>query len=283
MTHGSKGVNPANNTRPFLKWAGSKYRIIDRVRNQLPQGKRLIEPFAGSGAVFLNTHYEHYLLTDTNPDLIHLFNFVKEEGDKFIRYAGRLFTDSNNNEKEYYLKRDKLNQCTHLRQRAALFIYLNRHGYNGLCRYNAKGGFNVPFGRYVRPYFPEKEMQAFHLKAQKAEFQIGSFESAFSQSKSGDVIYCDPPYAPLSESSNFTSYSAGGFSLQQQQELASISERTAKKGIPVLISNHNTVFTRQVYKSANKLDKFHVRRFISCKGQKRNHAGEILALYSRVK
>jgi DNA adenine methylase len=277
------GAAPVTKTRPFLKWAGNKYRIIDRVRNQLPPGKRLIEPFAGSGAVFLNTHYDHYLLTDTNPDLIHLFNFIKDEGDKFIRYARRLFTDNNNNEKEYYLKRDKLNHSNNLRQRAALFIYLNRHGYNGLCRYNASGGFNVPFGRYVRPYFPEKEMHKFHIKAQRAEFQIASFESAFSQAKTGDVIYCDPPYVPLSESASFTSYSAGGFSLEQQQQLAEMSKCTAKKGIPVLVSNHNTEFTRQVYKSANRLDEFYVQRFISCNGQKRNHAGEVLALYSHSK
>jgi len=275
-------VMPATNTRPFLKWAGNKYRIIDRVRKQLPHGKRLIEPFAGSGAVFLNTNFDSYLLTDTNPDLIHLYNFIKEEGDKFIRYAKRLFTDNNNCEKEYYLKREKFNQSRNLRERAALFIYLNRHGYNGLCRYNSKGGFNVPFGRYIRPYFPEKELNQFHHKSQNAEFKVSSFELTFNLAEAGDVIYCDPPYVPLTTSANFTSYCAGGFAMKQQQLLAEISEQSAQNGIPVLISNHNTAFTRRVYNKADKLDKFHVRRFISCNGQKRNHAGEVLALYSQI-
>lgn len=74
-----------NNTRPFLKWAGNKYRIIDHVREALPQGKRLIEPFAGSAAVFLNTDYEHYIINDNNPDLIHLYNILKKEGATFIK------------------------------------------------------------------------------------------------------------------------------------------------------------------------------------------------------
>ena len=85
--------NNKNNIRPFLKWAGNKYRIIDRVREALPQGKRLIEPFAGSAAVFLNTNYERYLVSDSNPDLINLFNCVKDEGEDFIKYCKRFFTE----------------------------------------------------------------------------------------------------------------------------------------------------------------------------------------------
>lgn len=266
--------------RPFLKWAGNKFRIIDEIHKMLPaEGNRLIEPFAGSAAVFLNTNYERYLISDCNPDLINLYNTLKKEGTDFIKYCKRLFTDKNNTSEKYYYFREQFNRTTDIRRRSALFVYLNRHGYNGLCRYNAKGGFNVPFGRYKRPYFPQKEMEFFYKKSRLATFKIASFETVISNAKKGDVIYCDPPYVPLSESANFTSYSAGGFSKDQQIELVNKAKAAANKGLSVLISNHRTNFTDEIYRNATKRDYFTVRRYISCNGKKRHHAGEVLALF----
>ncbi len=265
--------------RPFLKWAGNKYRIIGRIKNLLPGGSRLIEPFTGSGAVFLNTDYEHYLLSDNNPDLINLYNILKQEGNKFIRYCKRYFNGNYNNAESYYLLRDRFNHSRNERQKAALFVYLNRHGYNGLCRYNAKGGYNVPFGRYKCPYFPQNEMLAFHAKAQQAEFVVSSFENTMTNTQEGDVIYCDPPYVPLSNSANFTSYSSGGFNLDKQQQLALLAEQSASRGVPVLISNHNTAFTQEAYRAATQHDTFKARRYISCNGDDRRNAGEVLALF----
>ncbi len=267
------------NIRPFLKWAGNKYRILDRIKQLLPNGSRLIEPFTGSGAVFLNTEFERYVLNDNNPDLINLYGFIKQEGMPFIRYCKRYFTGKYNNPESYYLLRERFNQSGNARQKAALFVYLNRHGYNGLCRYNAKGGYNVPFGRYQRPYFPQKEMLAFHHKAQRAELVVGSFEAAFANTRQGDVIYCDPPYVPLSASANFTSYSAGGFDLNKQQHLAQLASAAAKQGIPVLISNHHTRFTERAYQAATQHQTFQVQRYISCNGEKRENVGEVLALF----
>lgn len=265
--------------RPFLKWAGNKYRILDKVKKRLPQGKRLVEPFAGSGAVFLNTDYDRYLLCDSNRDLIELYTLLKEEGAEFIELAQSLFTAANNRPERYYALREEFNHCIERERRAALFVYLNRHGYNGLCRYNASGGFNVPFGRYKRPYFPTREMLAFHQKAQRARFRHQDFVTTIKQSRRGDVIYCDPPYVPLSPSANFTNYSAGGFNLAQQEKLASLSENAAERGIPVLISNHNTPYARDIYHKA-RLHRFVVQRYISCHGKGRDKAGELLALYS---
>lgn len=273
-------LNATLASRPFLKWAGNKYRVIERIKKLLPSGSRLIEPFTGSAAVFLNTDYEYYLLSDTNADLINLYNILKQEGNKFIRYCKRYFNGNYNNAESYYQLRDRFNRCKNSRQKAALFVYLNRHGYNGLCRYNAKGGYNVPFGRYQHPYFPQKEMLAFHHKAQQAEFIVSSFEDTMANTRPGDVIYCDPPYVPLSNSANFTSYSAGGFNLDKQKQLAQLAEEAAKRGIPVLISNHNTRFTQQAYQMATQRDTFQVRRYISCNGENRQNAGEVLALFS---
>jgi DNA adenine methylase len=267
--------------RPFLKWAGNKFRIVDRVKKKLPEGKRLVEPFTGSGALFLNTEYDEYLLCDANRDLIELYTILQDEGDAFIEEARRYFDDRYNNEESFYELREEFNTARKHEKRAVLFLYLNRHGYNGLCRYNAKGRFNVPFGRYKRPYFPEKEMRAFHHKAQRAVFKHSSFEQTMAETRQGDVIYCDPPYVPLSASANFTSYSAGGFSLEQQQQLANLAQENARRGVPVLISNHSTELTRRIYKEAGaKCGRaFSVQRFISCNGKQRNMASELLALF----
>lgn len=265
--------------RPFLKWAGNKYRIIDRVQSSLPQGRRLIEPFVGSAAVFLNTDYPRYLLADSNKDLIDLYQILQAEGPGFIKDCSRLFRPANNSSEAYYRLREEFNACSDVRRRTILFVYLNRHGYNGLCRYNAKGGFNVPFGRYKTPYFPADEMLAFHHKAQRAVFRHEDFEKSMRRARAGDVVYCDPPYVPLSNSSNFTAYSAGGFSLQQQERLAQLAERAVARGISVLISNHNTEFTRQAYDAA-RIESLSVQRYISCQGHKRRKVDELLALYS---
>lgn len=199
MVRKSTSAVPNGTIRPFLKWAGNKFRIIDRVKRKLPEGKRLVEPFVGSAAVFLNTDYDRYLLCDSNRDLITLYSLLKEEGTAFIEVIRPLFSESNNTPERYYALRDEFNTSNDPAHRAALFVYLNRHGYNGLCRYNAKGGFNVPFGRYKRPYFPEQEMVAFHVKAQRARFKHQDFASTMKRSRQGDVIYCLYIINPASE------------------------------------------------------------------------------------
>jgi DNA adenine methylase len=269
---------PTTPLRPFLKWAGNKYRLLERIRAMLPPGRRLVEPFVGSGAVFLNTDYPRYLLTDTNKDLVDLYLLLQAEGADFIDECRLLFTPANNQADRYYRLRAEFNESDDVRRRAALFVYLNRHGYNGLCRYSAKGGFNVPFGRYKRPYFPATEMLAFHRKSRRAVFRHADFGETMTSTRAGDVVYCDPPYVPLSASSNFTNYSAGGFSANQQIELADSARRLAGKGIPVLISNHNTRFAQGIY-AGSKIENFQVQRNISCNGTHRGKAGELLALF----
>ncbi|RUO73603.1 Dam family site-specific DNA-(adenine-N6)-methyltransferase [Idiomarina seosinensis] len=266
--------------RAFLKWAGGKYSLVEPIKNQLPTGKKLIEPFVGAGSVFLNTDYDRYLLNDINPDLITLYQFVKRRPKTFIEDARRLFSDRNNRSDAYYALRKEFNQSVDPYYRSLLFLYMNRHGYNGLCRYNSKGIFNVPFGDYRKPYFPAAEIEFFAEKAKRAKFICSSFEQVFRRARKGDVIYCDPPYAPLVQSSNFTSYATGGFGLGDQSELARHALRAAhKRHIPVLISNHDTPLTRALYEKA-QLQQLSVSRSISQKGDCRKPVGELLALYS---
>lgn len=264
--------------KPFLKWAGNKFQIVKQVREILPMGKRLIEPFVGSGAVFLNTDYPQYMLSDANGDLIHLYTTLQEEGEPFVAYCRQFFGPDHNNPDVYYGRRALFNDTEDKRLRSALFLYLNRHCYNGLCRYNAMGGFNVPFGRYKYPYFPDKELLFFVARASHATFQQANFIESMRQAEAGDVVYCDPPYVPLSETANFTSYRAGGFDSQAQQNLADEIRKLATRGIPVLVSNHDTPFVREIYAGAEIVG-LQVQRFISRDGKNRNKAGEVLALF----
>lgn len=267
--------------RPFLKWPGGKYRLLDRIKKHLPLGLELIEPFVGSGAVFLNSQYDSYILNDANRDLISLYQLLQSEGKTFIQYCREFFIPKNNKERQYYRFRNVFNQSQDKRERAALFLYLNRHGYNGLCRYNKSNEYNVPFGRYKKPYFPEAEMQAFYEKSKNVLFLCEDFSETLKRVKKGCVVYCDPPYVALNKTSNFTTYRAGGFSLLEQQILADISYALAKKGIPVLISNHSNELTRNLYQNA-EISEFKVQRFISCKALHRKQVKELLAYYPAI-
>jgi len=179
--------------------------------------------------VFLNTDYPEYLLCDINHDLIQVYEMLKQYGDSFIAYCKELFVPENNTSERYYSLRAEFNETTDTWRKSALFVYLNRHGYNGLCRYNAKSQFNVPFGRYKRPYFPEEEMRYFAQKAKHATFVCQDFRVVMSTAQAGDVIYCDPPYVPLSDTANFTDYAAGGFGPDDQRDLALLAMKLGER------------------------------------------------------
>lgn len=265
-------------TKPFLKWAGNKYRCIEKILSALPPAKRLIEPFTGSGAIFINSDYPSYLLAEENKDLIHLFQFLQQEGAEFIHYCAEFFLHENNCETKYYQLRQEFNQANDIRYRAALFLYLNRHGYNGLCRYNQSGKYNVPFGRYSKPYFPHLEMNYFHQKSSKANFCLGDFRQTIASAEPGDLIYCDPPYVPLSTSANFASYTNKKFKEKDQIDLAQLAMESAERGITVIISNHDTEFTRHHYRYG-KIISFPVARLISCHAKSRQPAQELVAIF----
>lgn len=266
--------------RAFLKWAGGKYGLSDTIRKLLPEGDCLIEPFVGAGSIFLNTNYDRYLLNDINRDLINLYNLLKLQPEQFIKDAQAFFNQEKNVADSYYQLRAEFNASKDIYFRSLVFLYLNRHGYNGLCRYNKSGGYNVPFGKYKRPYFPEAELTFFAEKAQKATFVCEEYRATFARAVSGDVIYCDPPYVPLSKTASFTSYAGNGFGLDEQADLANAAEEvTENKDIHVLISNHDTIWTRKIYEHAKKLKSINVARTISQKGNGRKKVAELLALY----
>lgn len=272
--------------RPFLKWAGGKTRVVPRIRAALDgvAGERLVEPFVGSGAVFLNLpRFRRLLIADVNADLVALYRIVHTQLDALIAETRPLFTPSHNTRDAYERLRAELNAApVGGIARAARFVYLNRHGFNGLCRYNAAGSFNAPFGRYVGPGFPEAELRATHTRlaeAEQVEILHTDFRAVFADRLApGDVVYADPPYVPLSATASFTSYAADGFGAADQQALAAAARAAAARGIPVLLSNHDTPVVRALYEGAH-ITSFPVRRSISRDGATRGDVAEVLALF----
>lgn len=267
------------NHRSFLKWAGGKYLLLNKIRQNLPSGHRLIEPFAGSGTVFLNTDYSNYLLADVNEDLIRCFHYLQNEKQSFIDFCKQFFQGQYNNKASFHSLRTEFNTTKDPRLKSGLFIYLNRHCFNGLMRYNQSGLFNTSFGDYKKPYFPEQEMRLFASKSSNARISCLDYVQSMEQAVPGDVIYCDPPYVPLSATSNFTTYHTGGFGPTDQENLEYMARLLAKKGIPVLISNHDVEYVQNLYATAH-LIRFKVQRSISCNGDMRNKVPELLALFS---
>lgn len=270
--------------KTFLKWAGNKTKVLPHLIPHIGYPKRYCEPFGGSLAVALNTSAEQYILNDVNKDLVSIYqNLVDPNDDSFIQYCEELFTPENNTKDAYLELREHFNNATNSAERARLFIYLNRHCFNGLSRYNSKGMFNVPFGKYDKPTCPSNEMmnfRMFFLSKQLVRFTSLSFEdtSLYDELESGDVVYFDPPYVPASDTANFTSYATDGFTHNQQIQLAQLAESLASKNIRVIVSNHDVPLTRDLYKNAT-LYPIQVSRTISAKGSSRKKASELIAVY----
>ena len=270
--------------KTFLKWAGNKTRVLPHLIPHIGYPKRYCEPFGGSLAVALNTPVEQYILNDVNRDLVAIYqNLVHPTDDNFIKYCEELFTPENNTKEAYLDLRKHFNQATNATERARLFIYLNRHCFNGLSRYNKKGEFNVPFGKYDSPSCPSEEMmnfRMFFLSKQLVRFTSLSFEdpSLYEDLEEGDVVYFDPPYVPASDTANFSSYSTDGFTYDQQVLLSDLAESLASKGITVILSNHDVPITRELYKNA-QIYPIQVSRTISAKGSSRKKANELIAVW----
>lgn len=269
--------------RSLLKWPGGKSRVMPELLPYLPKVDCLVEPFVGGASVFLNTDYRRYILADINPDLIRLYREVKANPKLVIKLARALFTIGNS--KERYLENRRIfnvKQRLSDPDRAALFLYLNRHGYNGVVRYNQSGGYNVPFGQHKSPpYFPETEILQFAEKANdtKAIFLCSSFQNTLKVMVGMDeAIYCDPPYLPASNTANFTQYHTEPFTEKHHYQLvAGLLEVNRKHGAPIVISNSDTEITRKVYHHF-RFYEINVQRHVSAETSNRQKAKEVIGV-----
>ncbi|QXN83048.1 Dam family site-specific DNA-(adenine-N6)-methyltransferase [Salmonella enterica subsp. diarizonae] len=289
------------NQRSPLKWAGGKFDVVPQLREHLPKASYLIEPFVGGGSVFMNTDYERYVLCDSNPALINFYQHLTSNTSALIDLAWLLFKDGGTRE-AYEYNRQTFNEITlsHNRTRnqylewAALFLYLNRHGFNGMQRTNQKGEFNIPFGKHNLPYFPYMEMRLFADKARETmtRFIFADFRTTMkglpdichrvsfhAGTPSDAVIYCDPPYLPLDGKDSFTHYNGKAFTREDHRALAAYLVKAHQlHGVKSVISNHDTEETRKIY-SQFELHTLNVRRSVSASSKGRQPAKEVIGVY----
>lgn len=264
--------------RPPVKWLGGKTSLLPEILPRLPQKiNTYYEPFLGGGAVFFalaaEGRFKHAMLGDSNEELILACSALSGNPDKVIAALRKHVYE----EEHYYAVRalDPKKLAPHAR--AARFIYLNKTGFNGLYRVNKKGQFNVPFGRYVNPMICDEEnlRAVSNVLARVDRIALLDFESLVAGARRGDAVYCDPPYVPVSDTANFTAYTAGGFGSEEQTRLRDVATRLADRGVHVLLSNSDTPFVRKLYKGW-KMEKVRVKRAINSKGDKRGDVGELL-------
>lgn len=269
-----------------LKWAGSKNKALQHllpIINQY-QFDLFVEPFVGAANVSLNVDAEAYWWNDLNKDLINTFEEIFSDVDDYIAVS-QIYFDMGFS--SYNKLRDKFNSLDINEEpflRAALFQYLNKHGFNGLCRYNKDGKFNVPKGSVTKKpkQVPVEQIMALHNKFVNEATVLTSsqsFEKVFkwvgntTDDEGGVLVYCDPPYVPLT--SDFK-YTKDGFNLEDQEKL---KECASKCKHTVLISNHWTEYTKELYSDASETHVFDVQRTISCDGGNRKKVQEVVAVY----
>ncbi|EDQ7908538.1 Dam family site-specific DNA-(adenine-N6)-methyltransferase [Salmonella enterica] len=266
--------------RPFLKWAGGKYSLLPDLYQLIPAGMRLIEPFVGGGSVFLNSDkHACFLLADVNTDLINLYQMLAVVPGAVIRHA-RVMFDRLNNAESYTALRDEFNaQVMDGPERAAAFLFLNRHCFNGLIRYNRNNQFNVGWGKYPSPYFPLDEINAFTEMAHNCVFMAAGFRRTLALAGEGDVVYCDPPYEPMPGTAGFTNYAAGGFTWDDHIALTECCVAAHQRGARVVIGNSTAPRVVDLY-SQHGFEIHHIsaRRSISSKGSTRETAKDLVAI-----
>ena len=271
----------STDARPFLKWAGGKTKLLPQYQPCLPQGwSRYHEPFLGGGALFFRLQSGEKppavaRLTDVNPELINVYRCVR---DRLGPVIALLELHQLRHSKDYYYDLRAQHELPPV-ERAARFIYLNKTCFNGLYRENRKGRFNVPMGRYKNPGICNIEMlTAASEVLQRCEIEQEDFTNVLKHAKGKrDFVYLDPPYFPISATSNFTSYSRDAFGAEQHEQLRDVCLALAQRGVKVMLSNSNCEFVRELYTdSAFQLNEITAARSINSKAKNRGKITELL-------
>ncbi|MBK8987952.1 MAG: DNA adenine methylase [Chloroflexi bacterium] len=266
-------------TLPFLKWAGGKQRLIAQYRPYFPPPgsiRHYYEPFIGSAAVYFHWQPRPAILADRNEQLIEVYKMVQRDVTAVIAAL-----QPHHNDPGYYyaVRAQDPGQLTPA-ERAARLIFLNKTCYNGLYRENSRGEFNVPFGRYKRPKICDVDrLRAAAAALQPVTLVAADFAWVLDTAVSGDFIYFDPPYAPLTATSSFTSYHKHGFDAADQSRLAQTIEELTGRGCKVMLSNSSAPLIYDLYgRSPYRLIEIQARRAINSKGNGRGPVKELLIL-----
>jgi DNA adenine methylase len=271
--------------RPFLKWAGGKAKLVPQLEKLYPKNfNDYFEPFFGGGAVFFsmqlhaNTH-----INDINDTLMDAYAHIRDEVELVIRKLKILESAYKQLSPEqrqlfFYEQRTKFNNSRSGTERTVLLIFLNKTCFNGLYRENSKGEFNVPFGKYTNPTICDAEnLRAVAEKLQLTSITCTGYKKAVSTAKSGDFVYFDPPYAPLSETSSFTAYHEDGFNSKDQAELRNLFIELDKRGCHIMLSNSAAPLIKELYKNYRQIE-VRAARNINAKAAGRGKITEIVVL-----
>lgn len=264
---------------PFLKWVGGKRQLLAEIKSLFPKTyTAYYEPFIGGGAVFFNTQPKKATINDFNEELINVYKIIKENPEGLI---ADLKTHKNESDYFYNLRLlDREESFEHFSsiKKASRVIFLNKTCYNGLYRVNNSGEFNSPFGRYKNPNIVNEvtiKAVSNYLNNNDITILNGDFEEAVKGIKKGAFVYFDPPYHPISASSNFTGYVQGGFALSEQLRLKNLCDKLDKRGVKFLLSNSATQFIEDLYKDY-EIRYVKASRSINSNAKKRGEIDEVL-------
>jgi DNA adenine methylase len=276
-----------DHARPFLKWAGGKSQLLSQFGLLYPDPGRIvryIEPFVGGGAVFFHVRSvlgpRRVILADANDELINAWECIHKDVEGLIRRLGK-HRKLHSQEHYYKVRAQEPGELSPI-ERAARIIYLNKTCFNGLYRVNRSGRFNVPMGNYVNPrIFDAANLRAASDALRGVRLKQAHFRETLSYARKGDFVYFDPPYVPLSETSQFTSYAASEgkavFDEDDQIQLADLFTKLARRGCHVMLSNSDCEFVRRLYRRF-WIYSVKARRSINCKADRRGGISEAVVL-----
>ena len=263
---------------PVVKWVGGKTKLLPELLARLPRTyARYYEPFAGGAALFFRLAPRRAVLADRNTDLIGLYRALAREPRAVIAALGA--HRAAHGEAHYYATRARWNDRDTTwtpAERAAAFVYLNKTCFNGLWRVNRAGDFNVPIGRYVDPPICVPEaLHAAHDVLARAKLRCADYRTAVDDARTGDLVYFDPPYDPVTTTANFTSYTADAFGPDDQRELAACARSLVARGCAVMLSNSDTTFVRSLYRGF-RIERVKCARAINSNAAKRGEVDELI-------
>lgn len=262
----------------ILRWIGGKGQLLEPIGEALPAtGRRWIEPCVGSAIVAMahGGRCQERLLADANGDLIALYKLIRDDVEGFVRDVTPLFTAESNTADAFTAMKARFNELpVGNAERARLFFVINRHGFNGLVRFNKRGELNVSYGKRKSVPLHIKHLRDFSAALQDAELMHADFREVMRQAGSGDIVYCDPPYL-----STFTSYTSTGFTLADQDDLAAEARAAAARGATVIISNTDCSLARELYLGA-QCRQVEAMRYMSPKAASRGKVAEVLAIFA---
>ena len=263
---------------PFVKWAGGKRQLLSKIQERIPENyNHYFEPFVGGGAVFFGTQPSKALINDINKALINTYQRICDSPKEFLSEVNKIDSEMWEDGKQYYYTirehyNDKLMKSEYDVELAALFVFINKHCFNGLYRVNGKGLFNVPYNNSRRVSVNGDSIIEISKYLQGITIIDGDFEDACRDARKGDFVFLDSPYAPLNPTS-FESYTKEGFDIESHKRVAKLFDELTARGCYCMLTNHNTDLINELYGNKGyKIDVVSVRRMINSDAS--NRVGE---------